>query len=303
MSGRILKFEELTSTTIDALDRDRTIFIIPFSPLEGHGSHLPVGLDFLNAVYFAGRTAETAISTNPDFDCVICPAVPLGSQLYKQPGSLKTDSAVIYRVARDMGTSLARFGFRFIFLVSGHGAPRDIVALETAARKVSRKFKIQMHNLSGAIAVRFLKGEFIDRISAALENPLAENDRELLKKDFHGGWWETSMMLYLRPELVDPEYRNLPDTRRSDNPAPPYYGSPSKASAGFAEVSMKIMVEEAGDILSRCLSGEDVARRTTSPLHRILFLRPMFKRRLFLTVLAIVKISVIVWIISKLISG
>ncbi len=299
MAGKIHKLDELSSTAFGSLDRKKTAIFIPFSPMEGHGEHLPLGLDFFNAEYFARTAAEKTIEMRPDFEAVICRGIPLGSQIYNQPGSLRTDNAVIYKIAKDMGASLAGWGFRFIFIVSGHGSPKDIVALEYAARKVSRKYKIQMHNLSGAVAVRFLGGKYIDKIAAVLGRTLSENDKDLLRKDTHGGWWETSMMLKLRPDLVNSVYKNLPDTSGGGNPKPQYYGSPSKASVEFAEASMKVLAEETADTIRRCLSGQDISAMTTSPLYKVYPLRPNFKRRLYLTFLVAVKITVIFWILYK----
>ena len=95
-----------------------------------------------------------------------------------------------------------------------------------------------MHDLFGAIAVRFLRGQFTELISARLPNPLSEQEKELLKEDIHGGWWETSMMLMLHPELVG-KYDNLPSTRRADKKnGTGYFGSPSMASREFAELEL-----------------------------------------------------------------
>jgi creatinine amidohydrolase len=302
MAGRILKLEELSSTVFGNLDKSRTAIFISFSPIEGHGAHLPLGLDLFNAEYFAQRAAEVTVERMPEFDSVVCRAFPVGSQLYKQPGSLRTDSATVFKIARDVGESLAGWGYEYIFLLSGHGSPRDIVALEAAAVKVSRKFRIQMHNLSGAMAVRFLKGEYLDKISLLMPEPLDDRDRELLKKDTHGGWWETSMMLRLKPHLVHPEYKLLPDTEKSgddDNLKPSYYGSPSKASVGFAEASEKVMIGEAGDLIVECLSGGDIRKRATSPLYKVLPLRPGFKRHLILGIVVTIKAAVLIWLISR----
>ncbi|MEE9552932.1 MAG: creatininase family protein [candidate division Zixibacteria bacterium] len=299
MAGRILKLEELSSTAFGDLDRAKTAIFIPFSPMEGHGPHLPLGLDFFNAEYFAETAAASVVERMPDFDAVICRGIPLGTQVYNQPGSLRTDNTTIYKIGCDIGKSLAGWGFRFIFIVSGHGSPKDIVALEAAAKKISRKFKIEMHNLSGAMATRLLSGEFIDRISSDLSKPLGDNEKKLLKSDFHGGWWETSMMLLLKPDLVNPVFKTLPDTKGNGNPKPQYYGSPSKATVEFAEASMKVLTKETGDTIVRCLSGENVSEKTTSPLYKVLYLRPNFKRRLTLAILGIIKLFVIIWILRK----
>ena len=301
MAGRLLKIEELSSTALADLDKEKTAFFIPISPIEGHGSHLPLGVDFFNAEFFAGKAARISLQKRPDFDAVVCRGIPLGTQLYRQPGSLRIDGATLYKIMVSIGSSLAVWGYKYIFVLSGHGSPKDIVALEAACRKVSRKFGIRMHNLSGAMAVRFLAGAFTERISADLSRPLTEEEKSLLKKDTHGGWWETSMMLYLKPELVDQQYRVLPDAEKGTaNPEPGYYGSPSKASIEFAEVSVRVMVEEAGKVIARCLDGDDVTAETTSPLYRIIFLRPGFKRYLFISVIAVIILTIVILFTYKI---
>jgi creatinine amidohydrolase len=288
MSGSLVRLEEISSAAFNGLDKEKTVIFVPISPIEGHGSHLPLGVDFYDAVFFAQKAAEITLSKKPDFDMVICPGIPLGTQVYRQPGSLRIDPVSVYRIAYGLGASLATWGCRYVFLLSGHGSPRDIVALESACKKVSRKFKIQMHDLSGALAIKFLSGQFIERISVKLRRPLTVEEEELLRNDIHGGWWETSMMLLLKPDLVDDGFKDLPDTRKGEQGGKPgYYGSPSRASLEFAEASVGAIVEEAGRVIADCLSGRDVSRDTTSSLHRVIFLRPFFRRNLVLALAAL----------------
>ena len=300
MPGSILRFEELTSAAIAEMDKEKTAIFLPVSPVEGHGPHLPLGVDYFDALYFAEKAAELTVQKRPDFDALLYPGIPLGTQLYKQPGSVKIKGVTLYDMIVSIGTSLALWGFRFIFLLSGHGSPKDIVALESACIKVSKKHKIQMHNLSGALAIRFLKGEFIDKISSRLSHPLTENEKILLKKDIHAGWWETSMMLRLRSDLVDDQYKSLPHnekTKRASGSSPGYFGSPSKASPEFAEASVDVLIDEVGSIIENCLSGNDITAESVSPLYNIRPLRPNFKRRIIMWALIVIKSLVICWLI------
>jgi len=302
MPGRILRFEELNSLEIAQLDKSKTAVFLPVSPIEGHGPHLPLGVDYFDALYFADKAAEFTIHKRPDFDALVYPGIPLGTQLYRQPGSIRIKGGALYDMVVSIGSSFALWGFKYIFLLSGHGSPKDIVALESACVKVSKKQKIHMHNLSGALAIRFLKGEFIEKISKKLSDPLTDDEKELLKKDIHAGWWETSMMLRLKPDLVDVQYKSLPDnekTKGSSGSKPGYFGSPSKASAEFAEASVEVLIDEVGHIIEKCLSGADVSRETVSPLYNILILRPKFKRYLITTILISIKILVICWLIYR----
>ena len=301
MPGKLLKYEEMSSPQFSNLIREKTAFFIPISPLEGHGPHLPLGVDFFNAIHFADSIAKITVEKFPDFDAVVVPGIPLGTGVYRQPGSLRIGAIPLYELVRGIGESLASFGFRYIFLLSGHGSPKHIVAMEAACLKVSRKRGIHMHNLSGALAIRFLKGEFIDRISANLPRPLNESERGLFKSDIHGGWWETSMMLLLRPELVDENYKNLPSvergpkTRSSDSG---YFGTPSRAYKEFAEASLGVMAEEASLAVERIISGKAGLTETISHLYRMIPLRPYFRRNLYAILLILITLGLILLVFS-----
>ena len=58
-SSRIHKLEELRWPQIDALDRDRTMFILPMGMLEEHGPHLPIGADSFGV----GFEADAAVTS------------------------------------------------------------------------------------------------------------------------------------------------------------------------------------------------------------------------------------------------
>jgi creatinine amidohydrolase len=297
MPGRLLKMEELSSGEFESLDRERTIFILPISPLEAHGPHLPLGVDFFNALYFAERIGGLIIKRRPDSDVVIFPGVPLGTNVYRLPGSVKTDAISIYKMVLQFGQSIGAWGFKNIFVVSGHGSPKHIVAIDSACLKSSRKYRSRMHNLSGRLALRFLKGEFSGRISDLMPLPIPEDKRELLKIDFHGGWWETSMMLLLRPDLVKAEYKNLPGNKRVKGDKSGdmgYFGYPALADADFAEASMKVVSAEAILIVEGILDGKIGHTETISPLFRIAALRPYFLRYLVISVSLLILAIVVV---------
>lgn len=298
MPGRILRLEELSSPNVAELDRQKTAFFISVSPLEGHGPHLPLGVDLFDAKYFSEKMAELLIAKRPDFDAVLVPAVPLGTQVYRVPGSLRTENRALYKVVAGLGESLALWGFRYIFVLSGHGSPKNIVTLESACIRTSRKYGIEMHDLFGALAVRFLRGQFAELISGRMPKPLTEQEKELLKSDIHGGWWETSMMLLLHPELVG-KYKDLASVKRGDKKnGPGYFGSPSMASREFALASLEVMSEEASAIIGRILAGQNKRSDTVSILYGIPMLRPYSIIRLvvaFMAIVILVELAIIIF--------
>jgi creatinine amidohydrolase len=291
--------EELTSPAVAQLDREKTAFFIGVSPLEGHGPHLPLGVDYFDAGFFSEKLAGMLLSKRPDFDAVIIPTVPLGAQVYRLPGSLRTENRALCKVVSGLGESLAVWGFRYIFVVSGHGSPKHIVAIESACVKISRKYKIQMHDLFGVLAIKFLRGHFMDRISEQLSRPLSPGEKELLKSDIHGGWWETSMMLLLHPDLVG-EFENLPAIKRGDKGVRlGYFGSPALASREFAEVSLNVMNEEAELIIEKILDGRNEKSDTISILYKIPFLRPYSIYRLVIIIMALIILALLAIIVIR----
>ena len=62
-----MRFEELTSPEVAALDRDRTVLILPLGSVEQHGNHMPLGTDTLlaHAVSLAAAEQSTDVAVLP----------------------------------------------------------------------------------------------------------------------------------------------------------------------------------------------------------------------------------------------
>ena len=71
----IYKLEELTWPQIDALDRQRTLFILPVGTIEEHGPHLPVGADTLGVTYEANGASRRVSQALPDWNVVMMPPI------------------------------------------------------------------------------------------------------------------------------------------------------------------------------------------------------------------------------------
>ena len=75
---KIVKFEELSWKQIDQLDKNKTVFFLPISPMEEHGPHLPVGTDYLTARDATTEAIKTLNVKRPELTYVLLPAIPLG---------------------------------------------------------------------------------------------------------------------------------------------------------------------------------------------------------------------------------
>jgi creatinine amidohydrolase len=283
----VLRLEELAAPALDALDRARTLAIVPVSPLEQHGPHLPVGVDYLAARHFAEAIGERLVARRPGWTVLLGPTLPLGSFAFEAVGTIGVRQHVVRDAVVDYGRALARAGFRFVLVANGHAGPGHLVALEEAAAIVSRRYRVTMASIAGHMAWEFLRGRYLPRIEAALGRSLTAEERQAFADDAHAGWWETSLMLLLRPELVDPGYRDLPPARyplpRRLRPSFPlrdggrgYVGDPARADLAFAKATLDVLLEEATELAERLLDGRLESRHHRSPFRRVPFLRTDF---------------------------
>jgi creatinine amidohydrolase len=290
----ILRLEELSTTGLDALDRECTTVILTVSPLEEHGPHLPLGVDAFTAQHFARAIAERIVAERPGWQVVLAPPLYLGSFTFDHVGTVRIRQRLVRDTMVDYGSALARAGFRYIVVANGHAGPGHLVALEEASRRVSRTHGIAMASFTGHLAWQFLRGRYLPQVEARLGRPLSESERRAFAEDAHGGWWETSMMLLLRPELVDARYRELPPARygvlRRLTPNYPlrhggqgYVGHPAMADRAFAHATAEVLLNAAMELVNSLLDGRLRPGRWRSPFSWI----PVFRTR-FGIVLALV---------------
>ena len=283
------RLEEMSTPALDALDRARTVVVLTVSPLEEHGPHLPVGVDAFAARHFAEAIAERLVAERPGWSAVLLPTLHLGSFTFDTVGTIAVRQRVVRDAVVDYGDSLARAGFRFILIANGHAGPGHLTALDEAAAIVSRRHGVTMASFTGHLAWEFLRGRFVDRIEAQLGRVLTDTERAAFAEDAHGGWWETSLMLLLRPELVDGSYRTLPPARYSlsarivpnyplKNGGQGYVGHPALADPVFAKATTEVLIGEAMAIVEGLLDGRLRPSDRHSPFFRVPFLRTNFWR-------------------------
>src|SRR5919198_4055236 len=131
MKTRPLLYGRLTWPEVaEAAGRD-PVCLIPVATLEDHGPHLPIDADLRIVEEICRRAADEA----PE-DIVLLPAIPHGYSPHHMdfPGPITIGWDTFTRYLMDVGTSLARHGFRRILYLNGHGSNQNLV--EMAARLV-----------------------------------------------------------------------------------------------------------------------------------------------------------------------
>jgi hypothetical protein len=144
-----------------------------------------------------------------------------------------------------------------------------------------------MASFSGHLAWQFLRGRYLEKVATALGRPLSDEERQAFAEDAHGGWWETSLMLLLRPDLVDPSYRALPPARYSlaervvpnfplRNGGRGYVGHPALADPAFAKAAIEVLMTETMELVEGLLDGRIRPRDGRSPFFAVPFFRTDF---------------------------
>jgi len=156
LGSRIYKLEELTWPQIDAFDRQRTLFILPVGMIEQHGPHLPVGADTIAVTYEANGASKRVSQALPDWNIVMMPAVNYGQSganrlgdMPIHPGTYAIRQSTLRSLVADLGGQIAENGFKWIFVMNGHGAPTHNIAINEACDFVSEAYRVTMLHLTG----------------------------------------------------------------------------------------------------------------------------------------------------------
>lgn len=267
-AGEIFHYADLNTREIAGLDAANAVVVLPGGLLEQHGPYLPSGTDSLVSRYLADALAK-AIIERTDHDVVMLPMVYLGTdsanvigERHPYPGSLDMRPETLRQVFLDYGDALGEAGFRKIFIVHGHGAPRHNLMLDQAEAYFRDTWGGAMVHLSGIDAVK--------RSVAAARNEMSDEAIAAQGFSVHGAAQEHAHVLYLRPDLVAADYKSAPDWRAEDFKAmfamayeedwPGYFGAPRYATREMGEASIEAKVEEAIAIALDIIAGANPAK-------------------------------------------
>ena len=186
MTG-VLHWHRLTRPDLDALDRERTVVVLPFGSVEQHGRHMPLGTDTMLAAAVVEAAAERLHGQVP---VVLLPPPWYGYSRHHMSfaGTVTLRSETAMALVRDVAESVLQHGFRRLALINGHGG--NIAVLDVAAADLGHAW----HGRARIAAVTYF----------ALVADRAAEFRESAPGGMgHAGEFETSLMLHLANETVD----------------------------------------------------------------------------------------------------
>lgn len=157
------------------------IAILPVGATEQHGPHLRLETDTAIAEALAHRIAEAVAPL-----AVVAPPLPIGVSYHHMDfaGTLTVSPDTLQRVLTEMAESLHQHGITHFFLLSGHGG--NEASLQVLATTLRFQRGLQVASLFYFALARDVMA-----------------DGAVSERWGHACEVETSLALYLRPDLID----------------------------------------------------------------------------------------------------
>jgi creatinine amidohydrolase len=182
--GKPLVLQEMTRTDVQEYLKTNDMVIIPIGSTEQHGPHLPLGTD----CYIATDIAEMISART---GVVVAPVLWAGYSVYHSgfPGTLSLRPETMEQVLFETAEMLIKYGFNRIMFFNGHGG--NTIVQSKVIHRINHDTE----------AIGLALGDY------------APSDAEPPKDwfDQHAGIQETSVMLYLEPDLVRMDLAEKPE--------------------------------------------------------------------------------------------
>lgn len=194
---------------------------LPLGSTEQHGPHLPLNVDVVLPTGVCERVAREVgglVAPTVNYGCKSMPRSGGGEQF---PGTLSLDANTFALVVRDVIRNLVRQGVRRLVVVNGHyeNCWPGVEGLDLARREIAR---------DGITDLQVMRLEYWDFATRPTLDKVFPDGFPGIELE-HASLLETSLMLVLRPELVEM------DKAPTDGPAtfPPYDMFPVPADYGL----------------------------------------------------------------------
>lgn len=181
-SSRLLG--DLSAPQLTAELTAESIIVLPLGAIEQHGPHLPLNTDFVVADAVARAAVEKfGVETN----AWLLPTLPFtkSNEHAWSPGTMWLSAQTMMAVIDDLGRSIASTAAKKVMFINGHGGNSALTAM------MNRELRLK-YGLQTFLAHPHMPA---DQGGSSAESELGMG--------VHGGVDETSVMLHLRPDLVD----------------------------------------------------------------------------------------------------
>lgn len=231
-----------------------SVLIQPVGAIEQHGPHLPLNTDYVIGDAVAQAVVERF---GDELDLWLLPtlAYSKSNEHVGFPGSIWLSASTMLSVLDDLGRSLALLPTDRLAFLNAHGGNSALLAVANRDIRMNHQLRTFLTHPG---------------VPPDQGGPSAPSESGM---GVHGGHDETSIMLYLRPELVDMDVavRNVPDKLAdndfvrfggtvafgwlsSDFGSDGHIGDPTTASAEHGKFLFEGSVEQLGRALAEVRS-------------------------------------------------
>lgn len=311
----IVRYDLITKKMLDTMDKRNALVIVSVSPMEVHGSFLPLGSDFIEALMMNELIKEILKERKKDkqFTIIEIPPLPIGTgTLRGVKGTIHFSHSTFRNTVKEYLDGIVNAGFTKIMITSVHHGLIHALALEEAAMKVMKK-----HAKSGVRIVSplnwIVKKIYVDNpkktwksvVEEIGQTPLSEDEYTALFQDHHSSIMEIAFVKNINPKLVDPEYKNCEPhvegnvhgiksliSKKWSNLGGPkaysYNGHPAKADSRNWFVLYEKLIKDVGEEFIDALfvkDNEEFEKYTKSFMWPIFFLKTNYKWRFLATLI------------------
>jgi creatinine amidohydrolase len=178
------RVDELSGDAASAALGPDSVLVLATGAVEHHGPHLPLGTDHVMAEAVATAAVARAVERGVDAWLLPSLAYTKSDEHSWAPGTMWLTAETLMATLVDLGRSIATTRARKLVFLNGHGG--NVALLNVAIRELRRRFGLQTFFMGFPVP----PGDGVD-------------GPDELGLGIHGGHGETSLMLHLRPELVD----------------------------------------------------------------------------------------------------
>jgi creatinine amidohydrolase len=224
-----VRYEEMLPHELEEALRQFPVAYVPVGSLEWHGRHLALGNDTLKAYGILQRTADK-------FGGVVVPPTYWGHMAHWMPGCHPgLPSEIVDGLYIAIFQGLVTVGFRVVIGVTGHDVKEQVESLQKAVDAISADGK--------ATGFAMMEGAMYDLPGDSMD---------------HAAHWETSILMYLHPDLVELERirREVLTTPEGSKAAGIYGRDPrTDASCELGEKIVNRIVDNLGKKAQELLAG------------------------------------------------
>ncbi len=165
----------------DLKDRTYSLAVLPWGATEAHNYHLPFGTDNFETEALAAEGAKLAWESGTS--CLVLPCISYGVNTGQHdiPGTMNIYPSTQAMILHDLIESLYNFGIRKLVILNGHGGNDFKQILRETGRDFPELFLATANWYQSVDKTKYF-----------------EHDGD------HADEMESSLMLYIKPELVLP---------------------------------------------------------------------------------------------------